>query len=128
MAAPPPVSGTLRRLGASLLALGRIRLELLALEIQEEKERLALLLFWSLFSAMLCGFGLMFLALWITAAWWDTHRVLALAVSCLAFVGLALFGVWRVRKLLSREERPLAASLAELRDDEDGLRGPPVPP
>lgn len=122
-----PLTGTLRRLGGSLLALGRIRLELLSIEIQEEKERLALLLFWSLFTAMLCGFGLMFLALCLTAAWWDTHRLVALGVSCAVFTAFALFGVVRLRRLLSRDARPLSASLAELRDDEAGLREPTKP-
>ena len=42
--AKEPVSGPLRRLGASLLTLGRIRLELLAIEVQEEKDRIAGLL------------------------------------------------------------------------------------
>jgi uncharacterized membrane protein YqjE len=42
-----PVSGPLRRLGSSLLTLGRIRLELLAIEVQEEKDRIAGLLLWA---------------------------------------------------------------------------------
>ncbi len=122
MTPPASVTGSLRRLGASLVALGRIRLELLTIEIQEEKERLALVLFWAVLTALLCGFGLLFLALCITVAWWDTQRLAALAVCCAAFVVLALIGAMRLRGLLSKGAAPLSASLGELRDDENGLR------
>ena len=51
-----PVSAPLRRLGVSLLTLGRIRLELLAIEAQEEKERVAGLMLWAVMAALLAGF------------------------------------------------------------------------
>lgn len=56
-----PVSGPLRRLGASLLTLGRIRLELLAVEVQEEKERIAGLVLWAVLAALLAGFAVLML-------------------------------------------------------------------
>jgi uncharacterized membrane protein YqjE len=122
MALAAPVSDSLRRLGASLLALGRIRFELLALELQEEKERLAALLFWAVLSALLAGFGLVFVALWITAAFWDEHRLAALAAFSLLFLLGCGFGVLRLRRLLAQDAAPFSTSLAELRADEDGLR------
>lgn len=127
MAPADSVTGSLRRLGASLFALGRIRLELLSIELREEKERLTALLFWAVFTALLSGFGLVFLALWMTVAFWDTHRLLALGLSCAVFLGLGLFAGLRVRQLLSDPDGPFSASLSELRDDEAGLhrREPP---
>ncbi|MCP6237395.1 phage holin family protein, partial [Klebsiella pneumoniae] len=56
-----PVSAPLRRLGASLLTLGRIRLELLAIEVQEEKEHIAQLVLWAVLAALLAGFAVMML-------------------------------------------------------------------
>ena len=61
-----PVSAPLRRLGASLMTLGRIRLELFAIEAQEEKERIASLLLWAVLAALLAGFGLLMLILLVT--------------------------------------------------------------
>ena len=73
-----PVSAPLRRLGASMLTLGRIRLELFAIEAQEEKERITSLLLWAVLAALLAGFGLLMVILLITVALWDSHRLLAL--------------------------------------------------
>lgn len=121
-----PVSETLSRLGASLLALGRIRLELFALDLQEEKERLAALLFWSVLSALLGGLALVFVALAVTVALWDSHRLAALVSCSLVFVVGLLLGLWRLHRLASAPS-PFAASVAELRADEQGLHGRSAP-
>lgn len=127
MAAGPPVSETLRRLGASVLALGRIRLELLAIEIQEEKQRLAALLFWAVLAALLAGFGLVFVALWLTVAFWDGHRLVALGAFSLVFVAGCAAAALRLRSLVRDTPPPFQASLGELRDDAGALarREPP---
>jgi len=119
------VSGPVRRLGASLLALGRIRLELLALEIQEEKERIASLLVWAVLTAMTAGFAAVFVALFITVALWDTHRQAALGVAALLFVGIAMLGALRVKRLTANHQAPFQSSIAELRQDGSALREEP---
>jgi uncharacterized membrane protein YqjE len=121
----PGVSATVRRLGASFLALGRIRLELLAIEVQEEKERAVSMLFWGVLSALMTGFGLVFAALWLTVALWDSYRLLALGGACGAFIAAAAFGVWRIGRLGAGGSTLFAASLAELRADEQTLRATP---
>ncbi len=113
-------------MGASLLALGRIRLELLSIEVQEEKERIAALLLWTVVTALVACFGAVFVALVITVALWDTHRLAALGVSAALFVGFALVGVLRLRRLTGGE-RPFALSVAELRRDGEGLEDRPPP-
>ncbi|MBI5257782.1 MAG: phage holin family protein [Burkholderiales bacterium] len=111
------VSGPVRRLGASLLALLRIRLELLAIEVQEEKDRIASLLVWAVLTALMAGFGAVFVALFITVALWDTHRLAALGIAALVFVGLALLALLRVRRLVGLRSTMFQASMAELRQD-----------
>jgi uncharacterized membrane protein YqjE len=120
------VSGPVRRLGASLLALGRIRLELLAIEVHEEKERIAALLVWSVLTALLVGFGAILAVLFVTVALWDTHRLAALGVSALLFIGLGVVGALRVRRLSGGGSMLFQSTIAELRDDSRALhRGPP---
>lgn len=120
------VSGPVRRLGASLLALGRIRLELLAIEVHEEKERVAALLLWSVLTALLAGFGAVFAAVFVTVALWDTHRLAALGVSTLLFAGLSVVGVVRLRRLVGGGSTLFSSSLAQLHEDSAALRqGPP---
>lgn len=121
-----PVSGPLRRLGASMLTLGRIRLELFAIEAQEEKERIASLLLWAVLAALLAGFGLLMLLVLITVALWDTHRLLALAGGTGVLVVAAAVAVSKVKALIDQPASLFQSSIGELRADADALRrGPP---
>lgn len=121
------VSGPVRRLGASLLALGRIRLELLAIEVQEEKDRIATLLLWSVLTALMAGFGAVFVAVFVTVALWDTHRLLALGVSAALFVGVAAYGARRLRRVAGTGTTLFQSSIDELRRDGAALRQEPPP-
>jgi uncharacterized membrane protein YqjE len=114
-------SGPLRRLAASLLALARIRLELLALEVHEEKERLVGMLVWAVVTAFLGCFAVVFLALFITVALWDTHRLAALGVGMVLIAGLALWGGLQLRRLTRAGSTLFQSSIAELREDSRAL-------
>jgi uncharacterized membrane protein YqjE len=122
-----PVSAPLRRLSASLLALGRIRLELLAIEVQEEKERVAQLLLWAVLAALLAGFGLLMAVLFITVMLWDSHRLLALAGGTVLLVAGAVAAVRQVRRLTAMPASLFQSSLSELRQDSAALRREPPP-
>lgn len=122
-----PVSAPLRRLGASLMTLGRIRLELFAIEAQEEKERIASLLLWAVLAALLAGFGLLMVILLITVALWDTHRLLALGGGTVVLVAAAVVAVLKVKGLIDRPASLFQASIGELKADADALRRSPGP-
>ena len=119
------VSGPVRRLGTSLIALGRIRLELLAIELHEEKARVSELLLWSVLTALMVGFGAVFVALLVTVALWETHRLAALGASALLFIALAAVGTMRLRQLVSGGSTLFQSSIAELREDSAALRQDP---
>ena len=120
-----PVSGPLRRLGTSLLTLGRIRLELLAIEAQEEKERIAGLALWAVLAALLAGFGLLMLLVLVTVVLWDSHRLLALGGGSVVLIGAAVFAVLKVKGLVEQPSTLFQSSIAELRQDADALRHRP---
>ena len=112
---------SLRRLGAAFVALGRIKLELLALGWQEEKALIAQLLMLATIGSLLAGFALLALAITLTVWLWDTpYRMLALT-GALASIG-------RVVALLRAPSPLLATTLSELRRDESALRGGDTPP
>jgi uncharacterized membrane protein YqjE len=115
------VSGPLRRLGASMLALLRIRLELLAIELQEEKDRVVRMLVWAVVTAFLGCFALVFVAAFVTVALWDSHRLLALGVFSLLFVALAAWGALELRRIAGASPTLFRASLGELRNDSRAL-------
>lgn len=112
----------LRRLGAAALALGRIKLELLALDWREERTRLTQLLLYAIVGSLLAGFALIALAITITVALWDTpQRLLALIVTTTVLGAGALLSAWRIAALL-RGPTPLLTTVSELRRDEATLR------
>jgi uncharacterized membrane protein YqjE len=125
--AKEPVSAPLRRLGISLLTLGRIRLELFAIEAQEEKERIASLLLWAVLAALLAGFGLLMGLVLVTVAFWDEHRLLALGGGTLVLVAAALVAVLKVKGLIDQPASLFQSSIGELRADADALRRRPGP-
>lgn len=122
-----PVSGPLRRLSASLLTLGRIRLELFAIEAQEEKDRIASLLLWAVLAALLAGFGLLMVILLVTVALWDSHRLLALGGGTVVLVVAAAVAVSKVKALIDQPATLFQASIGELRADAEALRRPHGP-
>jgi len=115
---------SLRRFGAAVVALGRIKLELLDLGWQEERARVAQLLLLATLGSLLAGFALLALAITITVSLWDTsHRMLALTVTTALLAIGAVLSVWRVASLLRAPSPLLGATIDELRRDEAALRG-----
>lgn len=127
-AGPPAAGGlgdALRALGATLNEAVRVRGALLSVELREEIERRRRMLLLSglAFAAFHTAF-LLANAL-VVAAFWDTHRLAALAaLAGLDFAcGLALLA--RLRALAAASPAPFAASLAELERDLLPMRASP---
>ncbi len=108
---------SLRGLAATGLALLQNRLELLAVEIQEEKARIVGLIAYSIATVLLLGAGAVFLAVFITVLLWDSNRLLALGVFSTLFLGGGLICLLAVQRLARSPSTLFAASLAELAKD-----------
>ncbi len=118
---PGPIA-SLRRILATLLDLGRTRIELIAVEIEEQIEHAAKLLLWGIAAVYFGSLALLLLAFTIVIAFWDTHRMLA-AIGVTAAFALAAGGAGlSVRKRLRQRPRILTATTTELRRDADALR------
>ena len=119
----PGVFASLRGAMGSALSLLQTRLMLLATEVEEEKQRFATLLMWGLAATLALGVGMVFFAIYLTALFWDTHRLLILGI-CAATFGLfgIVAGVFFLR-LLRQPGSLFSASLAELTQDRASLRG-----
>jgi uncharacterized membrane protein YqjE len=79
-------------------------------------------LLWAVLTALMAGFGAVFAAVFVTVALWDTHRLAALGAAAVLFIGLAVLGALRVRRLVGRHTTLFSSSIAELRDDSAALR------
>jgi uncharacterized membrane protein YqjE len=113
---------TAGRLWAGVLEAIHLRLELIALELDEERERLGDLLL----SALVVVFALFMLVLSVNlallAVFWDTHRVGIAVASCAFYVALAAVAALYHRSRRRRRARPFAATASVLADDERALR------
>lgn len=113
-----------KRLVATLLSIARNRLELLAVELQEERARLfeALLLVAGV--VVFATLTLAMLSLAVIAALWREHRVAALAGLGFFYLAAALLTYWRLQHRL-KNWTVLSGTMAELEKDKaclDDLR------
>lgn len=118
----PGFLDSLRHLGAGLLGAIHERVELLAVELHEEKFRLIQIFVWisaAVFTGMM---ALTFASLTLVYLFWDGARLAVL--GGLAGFYLVTLGVILAafRRYLSRQPRPLAATLQELQDDRTCIR------
>lgn len=122
MADPGPTPGgglfdTLRRLADSILALVQHRLELFAVELQEEKVRVLDVL---VRAAALVVLGLLTLVAGtatLVVALWNTSPVLVLALVTLIYGAGAAALALSIRRRLHAGPKPFAGTLEELRKD-----------
>ncbi|QWT47142.1 phage holin family protein [Azospira inquinata] len=112
---------SLKNLLATLVAMGRTRLELLATEFEEEKLRIANLLILAVGAMVFLGIGIVLLVALLAAAFWES-RIVVFAVASLIFfgggIGLGL-GFFRLSR---RPSNLFSASLDELRRDIEALK------
>lgn len=116
-AVPVGLLASLKTLSTSLLSIVQTRLELLSTDVAEERERLVILLV-AVLGALFClGVGLVLLAMLIVVAFWDTHRLAALATLTAVFLSAGAGAGWLAVYKLRSQPRPFAASLSELSKD-----------
>jgi uncharacterized membrane protein YqjE len=113
---------SLRRILDSALALGQTRLEILSLDLQEEKLRVVDLLVRVGLMVVLVFLALMTgtaaLVIWL----WPSAPAAALGSITLLYAAGALFLGVTLRRRLRHGRRPFADTLAEFRKDRECLR------
>ena len=119
---PPGLLGNLRGFVDGLLGSAHDRLQLLAVELHEEKFRLIQIFIWIGAIIFLGVLALVFLSLAVVILLWDTARVAAICALATAYsVGLVAT-VIGFRRYLQRQPRPFAATLGELKQDRECIR------
>lgn len=108
---------SLRGLGATLLALVRTRVALLGVELREETQRAVGLLVLAGVAVLFLGAALVVVALLVAAAFWETHRLLALAAIAAAYVAIGVAILWRLRAALKAAPLPFASTVREFEED-----------
>jgi uncharacterized membrane protein YqjE len=122
----PGLFSSLKGTAATLVAIFRTRLELLASELEEEKLRLLSLLLFALGALFFLALGLVVLVVLCATLFWES-RVAVFAIFTAFFLGGAgLLAVLCVRQI-KRGSGLFSASIAELGADLAQLRTPTAP-
>jgi uncharacterized membrane protein YqjE len=114
--------GSARRLLATVLAMGRARLELAGIELADERDRLFRIAAFGLLGAFALAISLVSLTVLVAVAFWDVARMPALIAITLVWMVLGLGAIWRAQYLARVAPPPMSLTLAELRRDLAALR------
>ena len=116
--------GALRRLLGSATAMLQTRLELIGIELAEEKDRLIAVLFLGLAGMMFAMLALIALTALIAIAFWDTYRWQALAGLTFVYGAAAVFCGLKARRGLHTAPLVFQETIEEFQKDRDALRNP----
>jgi uncharacterized membrane protein YqjE len=114
---------TVGRIGATLVAMVRTRLELAAVEAREEAQAVLGYAAWTLLAAFLGAGACLLVALFVIVLFWDEHRLLAIGAMAGVFALAALLILAKVRAGFAARAPMLAATRAELGKDIAFIKG-----
>lgn len=126
MDAPEPSSigllGSLRGFADGLIGSAHDRIELLAVELQEEKYRLIQILLWSSAIILLALLALVFVSFAVVVLLWETARLTAICALAGAYVVGLVGAILGFKRYLRRQPKPFAGTLRELQEDRECIR------
>jgi uncharacterized membrane protein YqjE len=117
MAQTAGLFASVKTLASTLLGIAQTRLELLASEMEEDRLRMARLMFLSLLAFFFFCLGMVLITLLIIAVFWDTYRLLTIALIAAIYIGFAVGLAIYVMRELRRKPKLFSASLAEFIKD-----------
>jgi uncharacterized membrane protein YqjE len=116
--------GPLRRMLSSIVALWHARLELIGIELAEERERLVAVIFLGLAAGVFAMMALISLTALIAVAFWETYRWQVLAGITVVYLIGALICALKARSGLHGAPIFFQATLHEIEKDRDMFREP----
>jgi uncharacterized membrane protein YqjE len=116
--------GPVRRLLSSVFAILQTRLELVGIELAEEKDRLITILFLGVAAMMLAMLALIALTALVAIVFWDTYRWQALATITAVYALAAVFCGVKARNGLHNAPAIFEATLNEFEKDREIFRKP----
>ncbi len=111
-----------QRLLGSLLSMAQTRIEIVAAEFEEERERIKALVLYGVFALVFISLGIITLTVFVTLWLWTFYGVYALGVMGLIFLGTGIAIALRARSNERTRPRLFTTTLFELRKDAQTLR------
>ena len=113
---------SLRTLSVSLVGIVHTRLQLLSVDMAEEREHFTSMLVVGLLALFCFGVGIVLLSILIVAAFWESHRLLALGGLAGLFLATGAGVGWFALHKVRTKPRLFEASLTELVKDRQQLK------
>jgi uncharacterized membrane protein YqjE len=110
-----------RRMLAILVGMVRTRLNLLAVELMEEKSRIWLMLVLTALALIFASMALLMLSLFVIVAFWDDNRLLAIGGLLVFYVAATAGAVLFLRHKAKMGSALFAGTLSELSKDSESL-------
>lgn len=117
---PFPSSGIISAFGTfidGVLDLAKVRLELVSVEVQEEKIRLIQVMIWIAGAMFAATMSLVLASITLVYVFWETARLAVLGGLTAFYVVGLLTLLWQFRRYLERQPKPFAATIAEFERD-----------
>ena len=114
--------GSLRRMAGTILSTLQNRVELFALELQEEKCWLISTLLWAAAAIFFCGLSILFVVAMVFYLAPAAFRPWVLGLATAFFLCLAVNAVIGLRRCLRDKPPPLSDTMGELKKDLEWIR------
>lgn len=109
--------GAMRSMGRTLLSLFCDRMEMVAIEFQEERQRAQQKLTIAVLGAVFLALGVQLAALLVIVLFWDTYRVPAALLVTALYLGIGFWAVAQFRHLIRSSPQVFASTIEEFRND-----------
>jgi uncharacterized membrane protein YqjE len=116
------LGASLRGLIANTLGLVSSHAQLLGVELQQEKERVAELAILGGVALVMFGMVVLLVTFLVIAAFWDTYRLQTVAGLTLLYAVCGVAAALAIRRKLDSHPNPFAATAAEIEKDVERLR------
>jgi uncharacterized membrane protein YqjE len=117
--------GAVSALVGALLGLLHTRLSLMAVELDELRDRTLDRAVTVLVAVLCFGFAVFGASALVVIAFWETNRVAALCGVILAYLVIGLLALWRLSAMGKDERPPFAETIAQFERDRAWLTGKP---
>lgn len=114
---PPGFFDSFRALGDGLIASVKDRIELVSLELQEEKIRLIQIIIWITALLFSCAMAFTFVSVTFVYLFWESARLTVLGGLAFFYTSAAVVIGIAFRRYLARLPRPFASTIDELKED-----------
>ena len=116
------IAESVGRIGATLVAMLQTRLELAAVEVQEELQRFLGYVVLALASLILFGIAALLVVLLVVVIFWDSYRLQAIGAMAVLFSVAGGAIAMQVKRSVDARPRLLGATVAELNKDVNFIR------